>query len=277
MSENRRYPFGYAMEDGKIRLVPEEAEIVEMLYTGYLAGETTTRLAEQAQNRGVPYHQGNPHWNKNMVCRILDNVMYSEEKDCPAIIAPQVFQQVQQKRRTRTKGKINPEIKEIRGKVRCAKCGSKMLRVSHGEKIIQWQCKTCESCTRPLPDEELQQAVTTILHEIARHPERLAPPKRRSNVEMDVIRLKREMQQLMEHYRTSTDQLLEMSKTLAEKRYASCGNPQISQTRNAKNLLEASRSQGTDTDGFLRLIVKNILLRADGAVQLRLINDQIIE
>ena len=68
-----------------------------------------------------------------------------------------------------------------------------------------------------------------------------------------------------------------MSKTLAEKRYASCGNPQISQTRNVKNLLEASQSQGTDTDGFLRLIVKNILLRADGEVQLRLINDQFIE
>ena len=140
-----------------------------------------------------------------------------------------------------------------------------------------WQCKTCGSCTRPLPDEELQQAVTTILHEITRHPERLTPPKRRENVEMGIIRLKRELQQLMEHDRTSTDQLLEMSKTLAEKRYASCGNPQISQTRNAKNLLESSQSQGTDTDDLLRWIVKNILLRADGAVQLRLINDQIIE
>ncbi|MDY4509607.1 MAG: recombinase family protein [Candidatus Faecousia sp.] len=277
MSANRRYPFGYAMKDGKIRIVPEEAEVVEMLYSGYLAGETTTRLAEQAQDRGVSYHQGNPHWNKNMVCRILDHAVYLGEKDCPALITPQIFQQVQEKRRTRTKGKINPEIKEIRGKVRCAKCGSKMLRVSHGEKIIQWQCKTCGSCTRPLPDEELQQAVTTILHEITRHPERLTPPKRREDVEMEVIRLKRELQQLMEHDRTSTDQLLEMSKTLAEKRYASCGNPQISQTRNAKNLLESSQSQGTDTDDLLRWIVKNILLRADGAVQLRFINDQIIE
>ena len=33
MSANRRYPFGYAMKDGKIRIVPEEAEVVEMLFT----------------------------------------------------------------------------------------------------------------------------------------------------------------------------------------------------------------------------------------------------
>ena len=31
MSANRRYPFGYAMKDGKIRIVPEEAEVVEKM------------------------------------------------------------------------------------------------------------------------------------------------------------------------------------------------------------------------------------------------------
>ena len=75
MASNRKLPFGYRMELGKIAIHPEEAPIVQHMFQQYILGASYTELVEDLRRRDVPYNQGKL-WNKNMVARILENRKY---------------------------------------------------------------------------------------------------------------------------------------------------------------------------------------------------------
>lgn len=82
---NRKQPFGYCMEFGRIVEHPQEAETVRHIYAQYLAGATFKDLAEELSCQDVPYDTGKS-WNKNMVARILEDSRYTGTKGFPQII-----------------------------------------------------------------------------------------------------------------------------------------------------------------------------------------------
>ena len=64
-------------KDGKPEIVPEEAEVVERIYTMYLAGETAENIAGQIRSED-PYFEGKEfNFTKTMIMNILQNEKYS--------------------------------------------------------------------------------------------------------------------------------------------------------------------------------------------------------
>ena len=90
MLKNRSIPFGYCMTNGKYALNAREAEAVRKIFADYIGGKSLKTIAAEMQ---IPYNTGKAVWNKNMVCRVLENQKYIGENGYPQIISAEDFEQ----------------------------------------------------------------------------------------------------------------------------------------------------------------------------------------
>lgn len=90
MLKNRSIPFGYCMVNGKYALNTSEAEAVRNIFADYISGKSLKTIAAEMQ---IPYNMGKAVWNKNMVCRVLENRKYIGENGYPQIITSEYFEQ----------------------------------------------------------------------------------------------------------------------------------------------------------------------------------------
>ncbi|MGN0593011.1 MAG: recombinase family protein, partial [Ruminococcus sp.] len=75
MGSNRKQPFGYKMEFGKVVENPVESHEVCCIFSAYQRGASFQELAETMREKEVPYDQDKT-WNKNMIARILADTRY---------------------------------------------------------------------------------------------------------------------------------------------------------------------------------------------------------
>lgn len=114
MASKRKMVFGYRMELGDIVPSPNEAETVRYIYTRYLAGASFQCLANELNQKALPYHTGKS-WNKNMVARILEDDRYIGEKEFPTLIPTEQFHAAQERRKEMCpEYKQTPAQKELR-------------------------------------------------------------------------------------------------------------------------------------------------------------------
>ena len=97
MASNRKLPFGYRMELGKIVIHPEEASTVQCIFRQYSLGASYKELVKHLREQDMPYDPGKL-WNKNMVARILENRKYIGQPGWPSIIDVDMFECVNEKR-----------------------------------------------------------------------------------------------------------------------------------------------------------------------------------
>lgn len=90
MLKNRSIPFGYCMVNGKYALNDLEAEAVRKIFADYINGKSLKTIAAEMQ---IPYNTGKAVWNKNMVCRVIENEKYIGESGYPQIITADDFEQ----------------------------------------------------------------------------------------------------------------------------------------------------------------------------------------
>ena len=88
MLKNRNIPFGYCMVNGKYALNAPEAETVRKIFDDYIGGKSLKTIAAEMT---VPYNTGKAVWNKNMVCRVIENKKYIGENKFPKIISDKDF------------------------------------------------------------------------------------------------------------------------------------------------------------------------------------------
>ena len=88
MLKNRSIPFGYCMVNGKYALNAPEAETVRKIFADYIGGKSLKTIAAEMQ---IPYNTGKAVWNKNMVCRVIENAKYIGEDRFPKIISDEDF------------------------------------------------------------------------------------------------------------------------------------------------------------------------------------------
>lgn len=71
-------PYGYRYEDGRFVVVPEEAEIIRLIYRWYgIEGMSLRAIAERLDAMGVPTKtRQSARWHHSTVARILDNPLY---------------------------------------------------------------------------------------------------------------------------------------------------------------------------------------------------------
>ena len=97
MAGNRKLPFGYRMELGKVVLHPQESVVVREIFEKYILGASYKALVDSLREQDVVYDQGKV-WNKNMVARILENKKYAGESGWPAIITEEQYDRADEKR-----------------------------------------------------------------------------------------------------------------------------------------------------------------------------------
>ena len=88
MMKNRSIPFGYCVVNGKYTLNKTEAEAVKRIFEHYISGKSLKTIAAEMK---IPYNSGKLNWNKNMVCRVIENTKYIGEGGFPKIISDEDF------------------------------------------------------------------------------------------------------------------------------------------------------------------------------------------
>ncbi|MCM1060078.1 MAG: recombinase family protein [Eubacterium sp.] len=89
MLKNRNIPFGYCVINGKHAINLSESEAIQHIFSEYINGKSLKVIAKEMT---IPYNIGKAVWNKNMVCRILENKKYIGENGYPKIIEKSDFE-----------------------------------------------------------------------------------------------------------------------------------------------------------------------------------------
>ena len=168
-------------EDGKLEIVPEEAEVVKRIYREYLEGGSTISIAKGLEHDGIKTGDGKTKWYGTTVQKILSNEKYIGDAllqktvtidtlqkkrvknvdhlpqyyvkdDHPAIIPKELFFEVQaemtRRSELRREGKLNEKYCShiaMSGKVICGECGASFQRthwILKGEKVLVWRCRS---------------------------------------------------------------------------------------------------------------------------------------
>ena len=90
MLKNRNIPFGYCVINGKYAINENEADAVRKIFEEYINGKSLKTIAAEMK---IPYNSGKAVWNKNMVCRVLENSKYLGENRYPQIVTVEEFDQ----------------------------------------------------------------------------------------------------------------------------------------------------------------------------------------
>ena len=98
MAWQRKIPFGYQVQNGRINCHPEEAELVRAIFSRYLLGGSYSQIADEMARQGVRYHQHTAQWNKHMVKRILENERYLGMDGYPQLVTDEEFLAVRLRR-----------------------------------------------------------------------------------------------------------------------------------------------------------------------------------
>lgn len=181
--------------DGLPEIVPEEAELVIRVYKMFMSGKSTSAIARQLTNEGIPTPGRKKVWQKATVDSILTNEKYKGaallqkkytvdfltktmkvnegevpqyyvEDSHPAIIKPEEWEAVQvEMEQRRSKGRRHDCSSPFSGKIFCGDCGgvygSKTWHSTDKYRRVIWQCNhkydNGEKCGTPhLREEDLK-------------------------------------------------------------------------------------------------------------------------
>jgi hypothetical protein len=176
-------PIGYKLVDGKIEFDEAKAVVVKKIFADYLSGISTFALAKRLTEMGFLNANNKASWNHGSIGKILENVKYLGDEFYPQMISPELFEQVQKRRKERCEQlgrSIQPNSANnqypFTGKLRCGECGEIYRKyIEHCGKPSEksfWKCKryiyknrVCCRCGF-LTDEQLERAFLETVNRI---------------------------------------------------------------------------------------------------------------
>ena len=138
-----RTPYGYRIgEDGKLEAVPEEAEMVRLMFRLYLEEDKgMRRIAQYLNQSGYHTRRGRP-WTMTTLRDILRNRVYIGTyhrfglrlpRNHSPIIEPTHFRRVQDKMQSRSPRRRDADAQPfvLSGLAYCIQCGNRVIGVTH--------------------------------------------------------------------------------------------------------------------------------------------------
>ena len=169
---NSTVPFGFIWEEKKPVPYAPEAKVVRQIFDWYLGGYSTTRIARELNERGVPTKTGTNIWRPSRIAAVIRNEKYMGDTMCQkkyttefpfkqkvnrgeenryystdtheAIVSREVFEAanaLMDKRAEASAPKGETKKYAFTGKLFCAECGSVMSRKVQGGRE-RWICRT---------------------------------------------------------------------------------------------------------------------------------------
>ena len=245
MASNRKQPFGYKMEWGEIVIQEREASVVRWIFQSYLMGASYNDLTKALEKGDVPYEVGKL-WNKNMVARILENPKYTGQCDYPSLISQEQFDAVQSRRQKRAAPpRKTPAQKELR-----RLCGGS-------------------------PPPWVERQVLAVLNNLIARPEQLRCPHRENALPAEVIRLRQELDDLLNTPPVDEDRARKMALHLAELQLNAIG-PEEYETERLQRLFQSHSPMSELNQELLHESVRHITY-AGRRVTILLKNHQTME
>ena len=245
MGNNRKRPFGYRMELGKIVFHPAEAETVRWIYDSYLAGASYNTLVDKLRERGVPYDGDRP-WNKNMAARILADRRYTGEGGFPPIIPESQFNMVQVRRQEQAAPcKKSPAQKELR--------------------------KLCGGS----PPVWVERRVLDVLNRLLQYPDLITCPVLEDEPPPEAKRLRRELDELLHRPPVDETQARGLAFRLAALQFDAIG-PEKYETLRLRRLFQGCARMAELEQERLHESVRRITV-SNGTVTVLLKNNQTLE
>ena len=187
-SGSHTIPLGYDRgPDGRYRLNPAEAALVQEAFRRYGAGETIAAIARDFNARGITTKHGKP-WSRSSFHALLKNERYTGvfiwkdvrvEGGVPVIISREDFDNVQRRIATEAENRVDRRdrghgLYVLTGRAVCGLCGCGLTGVSgtgrHGDRHAYYYCSGrrkgsgCE--LKPVPRDQLEGLVARAVLEL---------------------------------------------------------------------------------------------------------------
>lgn len=197
-------------EDGLPEIVPEEADVVRLIYRSFMEGMSYCRIAKMLIEREIPAPAGGKEWHATTIKSILTNEKYKGsallqkrftvdfltkkqkvnegevpqyfvEDSHPAIIDPEEFELVQaEMERRKAIGRVYSSSNIFSTKIICSCCGgyfgSKVWHSTSKYRRVIWQCnhkfQNGEKCCTPhLYEDDLKEKFVIACGKISKNKE----------------------------------------------------------------------------------------------------------
>ena len=244
MAGNRKLPFGYRMELGKIVIHPEEASTVQHIFQQYTLGASYKDLVENLRKQTIPYDQGKL-WNKNMVARILENRKYTGQPGWPSIISIEVFERANEKRTN----KVSPP------------------KQTDAQKVLRRLSGGC--------DAELEQAVLHLLNQLIAEPQKVIIPQPMTSDLNRISELRSALEHELEQQPINEDTAKRLIMELASAQYEKIGSQEYETERLRRLFRRQVPMQSLDAE-VLQAAVNRIYVHSN-MIKVHLKNGQILE
>lgn len=281
--KNRRFPYGYEMQNGLIVICLKEADTVKQIFSQYLNGKNLKNIAERLTENQIEFLPGEYGWNKSRIKRMIEDERYIGDNTYPAIIDKDISQKAnfeKNSRRTNISPVVTAEKKLLTHKVICADCRRRLFhntdsRLKNSEK---WFCKN-EDCKFSvyMAIAELEYMVTKILNLLISKPS-LAEYKEtdiQAESSLEIIRMENEIERQLESIDFDKNEIQNMILQCATKKY-----DEYKGVRHITDRLKADFEQSSPLSAFnTRLFdrtVSAITIDKDKKVCLKLKNNKII-
>lgn len=246
MGSNRKLPFGYRMEQGRITVNPEESQWVSYIFHQYIKGMSYQELTEKMKQTGIPY-DGNKPWNKNMIARILGDLRYCGCRGYAQIISLDDFDAVAGKRSKKT---AVPQKTEAQ----------KLLR------------RKCDCRITPHVEHE----VLHLLNTLAGNPDRIIMPEPPNTPNQRLDELKSELDEILARLPVDEPQARAKVMEIAAAMYEAI-DPREYETRRLRKIFETEMPREKLDAALIEQTIAAVLVDGNGRVRTKLKNDQIIE
>ena len=279
MAKNRKFPFGYMMENGEITTNPKEVLAVVTIFRSYLNGESLVDIAKAME---VPYNEG-VAWNKNMVKRIIENEKYLGTDKYPQLIDEDTFHRVNAERisKARSLCVITDDLQEIRNRTFCKECGHRLFRKGGNTRSEKWDCRNqrCYPLDYRLTDQMLIGAILNVLNSVIANPSLLECSAESSvyTPSGEVIRQQNEIRHMMDSTQLDYDRTKSEILRLAQMQYDCCTySEKPQQTELLRSLLVGHEQLNSLDIGLLKSCVSRIWVSHFCTIEIELINGTII-
>ena len=281
--KKRNVPFGYQYQNGVIITHPQEAAVLNRIFSEYQNGYSLLEIASRLNDENIEYQPGVTGWNKSRIMRLIEDERYTGKDNFPAIIdkgTHQAIVEMKAHKNTQHGTDRSSEIFHIDVPVICPTCGGEMVRRhdSRFKKCQQrWICSNAECHTViHKADSDLLHDITVLLNRAIVNPELVQiPANNESAPSVQVIKIENEIARTLDTLDYDKNTLRKKMLECVSLKYTDIDSAPYKAHRLKATLADAEPLSAFSLTLFKR-VVKEISLEKDGTVSIKLLNDQTV-
>ena len=226
MKKTRFIPYGYTIRDGRTVIEHNEADIIRYIFDEYIKGASLKDIAESLTKRKIPYTEKTDVWDKARIARIIDNAKYIGDEENDPIIDEDTYEGAGSMKAARQRNTVQKECEGIallRNRVKCAECGSPMVRRICSKRHVKesWTCTNDECGWRiRISDGDLLLKITLLMNRIIENSELMIPkPKERPKDSPTVAAMQHEIDMELQRDHPSEEYIVSKVSDIASQLY----------------------------------------------------------